>query len=78
MPDSPELPSAEEQERDGGEEEQNRSQDEPQDDQDEAQDEADDRLERTQDDHDDPTVWGLPPTTSRSVTFMAPLLSGAL
>jgi hypothetical protein len=36
VPDSPELPSAEEQERDGRQEEQNRSQDEPQDDQDEA------------------------------------------
>jgi hypothetical protein len=78
MPDFPELPSAEEQERDGGQEEQNRSQDEPQDDQNQAQDEADERLERTQDGHDDPNVWGLSLTTSRSVTFMAQLLSGAL
>jgi hypothetical protein len=45
MPDSPELPSAEEQERDGRQEEQNGSQDEPQDDQNEPQDQADERLE---------------------------------
>lgn len=45
MPDSPELPSAEEQKRNGRQEEQNRSQYEPQDDQNEPQDEANDRLE---------------------------------
>ena len=78
MPDFPEFPSAEEQKRKRRQEEENRSQDEPQDDQNQAQDEADERLERTQDAHDDSNVRGLPPTTSRSVTFMAPLLSGAL
>lgn len=45
MPDSPELPRAQDQERDGRQKEQNRSQYEPQNDQNEAQHEAHDRFE---------------------------------
>src|SRR4051794_8371900 len=75
---SPELPSAEQQERYGRQQEQHRSQDQRENNQDEAQDEAHDRLDRTQDDHDESNVWGLPPAMSQLHRVMGLIPSGGL